>query len=306
VRLEQVPGDYGPDRRRLRVIKMRGVAFREGYHDFLICTGGLTVFPRLVAAEHHSDFQQRLIGSGISKIDEMLHGGLNEGTSAVILGPAGAGKTTLASQYALAAAIRGEHSALFIFDESVQTFYTRAAGLGMDFRKYVDAGLITVQQIDPAELSPGEFAYAVRASVEDHGAKIVVIDSLNGYLHAMPHERHLILQMHELLMYLNQKGVLSILVVAQHGLVGGSLEAPIDLSYLVDSVVLLRYFEHQGEVRRAASVVKKRPGSHEHTIREFHLGPNTITVGDPLHELQDILSGSPRHVAPAQVVGKPR
>ena len=282
IRLEQIASEYGRDRRRLRVVKMRGVAFREGYHDFQIRTGGQVVYPRLVAAEHHDNFDKEPVSSAIESLDEMLSGGLHQGTSTVLLGPAGAGKTTFASQFALAAAKRGEHAALYIFDEGLQTFFARAAGLGMDIKQYVDRGLIKVQQVDPAELSPGEFAHTVRQDVEGDGAKVIVIDSLNGYLHAMPDQRYLLLQMHELLTYLNQKGVVSMLVIAQHGLDDTILEAPIDLSYLVDSVIRLRYFEKNGEVRRAVSILKKRPGAHDHAIREYCLGPNTITIGEAL------------------------
>jgi circadian clock protein KaiC len=274
IALEQIASEYGRDRRRLRVIKMRGVAFREGYHDFQIRTGGQIVYPRLVAAEHHP------VSSDIKDLDKMLGGGLHKGTSTVLLGPAGAGKTTFASQFALAAAKRGEHAAMYIFDEGLQTFFARAAGLGMDIEKYVHEGLIKVQQVDPAELSPGEFAHSVRQNVELTDAKVIVIDSLNGYLHAMPDQRYLLLQMHELLMYLNQRGVVSMLVIAQHGLDDNTTQSPIDLSYLVDSVIRLRYIETNGEIRRALSILKKRPGAHDHTIREYRLGTDTITIGE--------------------------
>jgi circadian clock protein KaiC len=287
--LEQLAADYGRDRRRLRVVKMRGVAVREGYHDYKIRQGGLVVYPRLVSAEHNDHLPQVYVPSGIGKIDELLGGGLNAGTSTVVLGPAGAGKTTMSTQYALAAAKRGERSALFLFDEGIQTFYARAAGLGMDIEQFVDKGLITIQQIDPAELSPGEFAHTVRGVV-DAGAKVVVIDSLTGYIQAMPAERYLILQMHELLMYLNQKGVTTLVVVAQHGLVG-IVEAPIDLSYLVDTVILMQFKQTNGIVGRLISIIKKRPGRHDHGVYEFRMGEDTLAILRPFTDPMQIIDG---------------
>lgn len=294
VMLEQLALDYGAERRRIRVIKMRGIRFRGGYHDFTIAEGGLRIFPRLVAAEHHKAFPGESMSSGNSELDQLLGGGLERGTNALLLGSAGVGKSSLALCYAIAAAERGEHAVFFAFDEGRGTIEARARTLGLPLQKHLDSGKIRFQQIDPAELSPGEFAAALRRSVEVENARVVVIDSLNGYLNAMPDERFLILQMHELLSYLAQQGVLTILVLAQHGLVG-PMDTPIDLSYLSDAVVMLRYFEFGGTVRRALSVVKKRSGNHENTIREFRLGRTGLRLGPPLQEFSGIFSGNPRY-----------
>ncbi|PDT86972.1 circadian clock protein KaiC [Bradyrhizobium sp. Y36] len=294
VMLEQVAIDYGAERRRLRVIKMRGIRFRGGFHDFTIEQGGLRVFPRLVAAEHHRSFPGEFALSGSSELDQLLGGGLERGTNALLLGAAGVGKSSLALSYAIAAAERGEHAVFFAFDEGRGTVEARARTLGLPLQKHLDSGMIRFQQIDPAELSPGEFAAILRRSVEADNARLVVIDSLNGYLNAMPDERFLILQMHELLSYLAQQGVLTILILAQHGLVG-PMDTPLDISYLSDAVLMLRYFEFAGTVRRALSVVKKRSGNHEHNIREFRLGANGIKLGPPLHEFNGIFSGNPHY-----------
>ncbi|RXH28251.1 MULTISPECIES: ATPase domain-containing protein [Bradyrhizobium] len=298
VMLEQLAIDYGAERRRLRVIKMRGIRFRGGYHDFTISAGGLRIFPRLVAAEHHKPFPGQSMSSGNVELDRLLGGGIERGTNALLLGSAGVGKSSLALAYAIAAAERGEHAVFFAFDEGRGTVEARALTLGLPLQKYLDSGKIRFQQIDPAELSPGEFAATLRRSVEVDNARVVVIDSLNGYLNAMPDERFLILQMHELLSYLAQQGVLTILILAQHGLVG-PMETPIDLSYLSDAVLMLRYFEFGGTVRRALSVVKKRSGNHEHTIREFRLGSTGIKLGPPLQEFSGIFSGNPRYTGTA-------
>lgn len=298
VLLEQVAIDYGAERRRLRVVKMRGIGFRGGFHDFTIKRGGLEIFPRLVAAEHHDRFVQGVVSSGNAEFDALVGGGLERGTSALLIGAAGVGKSSLALSYAIAAAQRGERAAFFAFDEGRGTINARARTLGLPFQEYVEAGLIKFQQIDPAELSPGEFAAIVRREVEEGQAKVVAIDSLNGYLNAMPDGRFLILQMHELLTYLGQSGVLTILVLAQHGLVG-PMETPLDLSYLSDAVIMLRYFEYAGSVRRALSVVKKRSGNHEHTIREFKLTAPGLSVGPPLAHFTGILSGSPHYTGDA-------
>jgi len=294
VMLEQLAIDYGAERRRIRVIKMRGIRFRGGFHDFTIARGGLRIFPRLVAAEHHKPFPGEFTPSGNAELDQLLGGGLERGTNALFIGSAGVGKSSLALTYAIAAAQRGERSAFFAFDEGRGTVETRARTLGLPLEEYVDAGLIRFQQIDPAELSPGEFAATLRSSVEADNARVVIIDSLNGYLNAMPDERFLILQMHELLTYLAQQGVLTILILAQHGLVG-PMETPLDISYLSDAVLMLRYFEFGGTVRRALSVVKKRSGHHEHTIREFRLGSTGVKVGPPLKDFMGIFSGNPRY-----------
>lgn len=298
VLLEQLAIDYGAERRRVRVVKMRGIAFRGGFHDFTIKRGGLDIFPRLIAAEHHDQFVEGIVSSGILAFDSLVGGGLERGTNALFIGAAGVGKSSLALSYVIAAAQRGERAVFFAFDEGRGTINARARTLGLPFEEYVAAGLIKFQQIDPAELSPGEFAAIVRHEVEVGEAKVVVIDSLNGYLNAMPDGRFLILQMHELLSYLGQLGVLTILVLAQHGLVG-PMETPLDLSYLSDAVVMLRYFEFSGSVRRALSVVKKRSGNHEHTIREFRLTAAGLSVGPPLVNFTGIFSGSPQYTGDA-------
>jgi circadian clock protein KaiC len=294
VLLQQLAIEYGSERRRLRIVKMRGMQFRGGFHDFNITKGGLDIYPRLVAAEHHRAFSGEYISSGNKQLDLMLGGGLERGTNALILGSAGVGKSSLALTYAIAAAQRGEHAVFFGFDEGRGTLEARARSLGLPLDKAIQEDTIRFQQIDPAEMSPGEFAMIVRRSVEENEARVVVIDSLNGYLNAMPEGRFLILQMHELLTYLNQQGVLTILVLAQHGLVG-PMSTPLDISYLSDSVLMLRYFEYAGMVRRALSVVKKRSGDHEHTIREFKLSSKGVTVGPPLSNFSGVFSGTPHY-----------
>ncbi len=294
VMLEQLAIDYGAERRRLRVIKMRGIQFRGGYHDFSIKKGGLAIYPRLIAAEHHSPFVGELTASGNAELDQMLGGGLERGTNALLIGAAGVGKSSVALGFVAAACKRGENASFFIFDEGIGTLLARSRALGLDMQPWIDNGQLHLQQVDPAELSPGEFTAAVRHSVEEHGAQLVVMDSLNGYLNAMPDGRFLMLQMHELLSYLGQKGVISVMVLAQHGLVG-PMDTPIDISYLSDAVIMLRYFEHAGVVRRALSVVKKRSGRHENTLREFRLGASGIKVGPPLTAFSGIFSGTPQY-----------
>ncbi|MBW4091989.1 MAG: AAA family ATPase [Proteobacteria bacterium] len=290
--LEQVAIDYGPDRRRLRVVKMRGNDFRGGYHDFVIRAGGIVAFPRLVASEHRLEGAGGTISSGNAALDDLLGGGLDRGTSALLIGGAGVGKSSIALTFAVAAAERGEHAAVFAFDEGRATILARAGRLGIPLAAHIAAGRITLQQIDPAELSPGEFVHRVHASVERDGARIVVIDTLNGYLNAMPAERFLVLQMHEVLSYLAQLDVVTLLVLAQHGLMG-PLETPLDVSYLSDAVLMLRYFESEGHVRRALSLVKKRSGAHEDMIREFRLTANGLEVGPPLTGFHGVLTGVP-------------
>jgi circadian clock protein KaiC len=292
--LEQQAIDYGAERRRIRVVKMRGIPFRGGFHDFIIETGGLRIFPRLVAAEHHRDFPSEFVSSGHAALDQMLGGGLERGTNVLFIGAAGVGKSSLALTYAIAAARRGERAVIFAFDEGRGTIEARARTLGLPLQDCIEAGLLRIQQIDPAEMSPGEFANTVRNSVEVEEAAVIVIDSLNGYLNAMPDERFLILQMHELLSYLGQLGVLTILVLAQHGLVG-PMDTPLDMSYLSDAVVMLRYFEVAGTVRRALSVVKKRSGDHEHTVREFQLSSGGVRLGPPLKQFAGVLTGAPQY-----------
>jgi circadian clock protein KaiC len=294
ITLEQLALEYGAERRRLRVVKMRGMKYRGGYHDFTIETGGLAVYPRLVAAEHHKAFIGESTSTGSDELDLLLGGGIERGTSLLLIGGAGVGKSSIALTYAMAAADRGEAVAVFAFDEGLGTVFARAAGLGMPLQQHIDAGLVRVQQIDPAEMSPGEFAHRVRRSVEHEGVGVVVIDSLNGYMNAMPEERFLVLQMHELLSALNQMGVVTILVLAQHGLMG-PMQTPLDISYLSDAVLMLRYFEAEGRVRRAISIVKKRSGAHEDAIREFRLTAQGVRVGPPLTEFQGVLSGIPTY-----------
>ncbi len=295
VELEQLALDYGAERRRVRIVKLRGSTYRGGFHDFKIETGGVVVYPRLVAAEHRQKFQHEMLTSGVTELDALLGGGLDRGTSTLILGPAGSGKSSIAAQFAAAAAARGERAASFLFDEGVNTYLTRSAGLGREMRKLVESGYMTLQQIDPAELSPGEFSHFVRRAVERDGARVVVIDSLNGYMQAMPDERFLTVQMHELLTYLNQQGVVTLLVMAQHGFMGANMGTPVDVSYLADSVLMLRFFEARGAVRRAVSVVKKRTGYHENTIREMQMSEGGIAVGEPLKDFQGVLTGVPTY-----------
>jgi circadian clock protein KaiC len=292
--LEHLAPIYGAERRRLRVQKMRGTKFRGGYHDFMIRTGGLQIFPRLVAAEHRHTLAPSPLSSGIPALDALLGGGLDRGTSTLLMGPAGVGKSSVASHYAAAAADRGERAAMFIFDESRAVLLARARGLGMSLADHVESGRIVLRQVDPAELSPGEFVSTVREVVEHDKPSVVVIDSLNGYLNAMPEEQFLTLQLHELLAYLAHHEIVTIFVVAQHGLVGTGMQTVVDVSYLADSVLIFRYFEAEGTVRQAMSVLKKRTGHHERTIRELFLTPGVIKVGAPLHDFEGVLTGVPR------------
>jgi len=290
--MEQLSPDYGTSRRRLRISKLRAVKFREGYHDYNIATGGLRVFPRMIAAEHHTKFRHEPVSSGVKQLDSLCGGGLDRGTTTLILGPAGTGKSTLVLQYAVQMAKKGERSIIFAFDETRSVMLSRAKALGFKLEKAMARGTITVQQVDPAELSPGEFAVRILRGVEA-GCKLVAIDSLNGYLNAMPGEKYLNNQLHELSSYLNQQGVITLLVLAQHGLIAAA-EAPVDLSYLSDTVVSLRYFEAYGEVKQAIAMFKKRSGHHERTIREFKLTPGKgIAVGEPLRAFQGVLTGLP-------------
>ena len=293
VRLEQLTPEYGAHRRRLRVLKYRGMDFRGGHHDYIITRGGLEVFPRLVASEHRQTGAIERLESGLPELDKLLGGGLEHGTSTLIVGAPGTGKSTVAAQFAAAGAARGEHAALFIFDESENTLVSRCEALGINLSKFIAAGLITVQRIDPAELSPGQFAHAIRSSVEHDHAKIIIIDSLNGYLNAMPEERFLIIQLHEILTYLGQQRVVGIMIGAHHGLIGSQMQAPVDTSYLADAIILMRYYEAKGEVRQAISVIKKRGGNHERTIRDFNIQDGRIRVGQPLRGFRGVLTGVP-------------
>lgn len=297
VRLEELAPEYGAERRRLRVTKYRGRRFRGGYHDFTIRTGGLEVFPRLVSGEHRTEFDRTPLQSDIPALDGLLGGGLERGTSCLILGPAGTGKSLISLTFAAAAIRRGERAAFFVFDEEIGLLIERARTFGLDLQALRAAGQLILEQVDAAEQSPGEFTARVRDCVTRSGARTVVVDSLNGYQAAMPEEHFLLLHMHELLQYLNRQGASTFLTVAQHGLVG-EMRAPVDVTYLADTVLLLRYFEARGQVRRAISVVKKRAGRHERTIREYHVDSRGLTLGEPLDEFQGVLRGVPVFVGP--------
>lgn len=292
IRLEELAPAYGAERRRIRILKYRGQRYRGGYHDFTITTGGVNVFPRLVASEHRSKFERRQLSTGIAAFDGLLGGGIESGSSTLILGPAGTGKSLIAIIFAMAAIARGEKAALFAFDEELGLLYDRMIGLGFDLAAAVAKDQLVIEQVDAAELSPGEFAHRVRRIVDRSAIKTVIIDSLNGYQAAMPEENSLILHMHELLQYLNRQGANTFMTVAQHGLVG-DMETPVDVTYLADTVILLRYFEALGHVRRAASVIKKRTGPHETTLREFSIGKGGLTIGEPLEKFQGVLRGVP-------------
>ncbi|KMO40383.1 circadian clock protein KaiC [Methylobacterium variabile] len=292
--LDQLAREYGSERRRLRVVKMRGIKFRGGYHDFALETGGVRVFPRLVAAEHHASFDPKGRSTGSDELDMLFGGGLVPGTNTLLLGPSGVGKTTTAIRCMLAALERGERATYYLFDEGLATLLARSSLLGMDLGSHVEAGRLTITQIDPAELSPGEFATLVREAVEEQRSAFVVIDSLNAYLHAMPGEQYLLLQMHELLSYLNQQGVTTMLVLGQHGVVG-EVRTDVDLSYLSDCILLFRFFEAKGQVRTALSVVKSRVNAHERTIRELRLSASGLQVGESLGDFEGVLTGLPSY-----------
>jgi len=297
--LEQLAPVYGAERRRLRVAKCRGQSFRGGYHDFVIGAGGVQVFPRLVAAEQRKGFSGELRKSGIPELDKLVGGGLPAGSSTLVLGPAGTGKTLLVMQYLREAIKRGERAALFVFDEELGLLFARAKGLGIDLEGMRDGGKLVVEQMDAAELSPGEFAYRVRNAVDGQGIRTVAIDSLNGYQASMPEEQFLTLHLHELLQHMNRRGVATFLTLAQSGMVG-EMKSPVDLTYLADSVVMLRYFEALGRVRRAISIIKKRGGAHEDTIREFRIDGKGIHVGEPLSGFQGVLRGVPTFVGQSE------
>ena len=296
IRLEELAPEFGSDRRRLRVIKYRGNAFRGGYHDFLIETGGVRAFPRLVASEHRRKFTRSTLNTGRKPFDKLLGGGVERGSSVLVLGPAGAGKSIIALTFLASAIRRGERVAMFVFDEELGLLIDRAKGLGIRLESMRRKGRLQLTQIDAAELTPGEFSARVRESIDAFGAKTVIIDSINGYQAAMPEEHALILHMHELLQFCNRSGATTFVTVAQHGLVGSDMKSPIDLTYLADTVILLRYFEMTGEVRRAVSVVKKRTSAHENTIREYRLTNHGIVVGPPLTNLHGVLRGVPTMV----------
>jgi circadian clock protein KaiC len=293
--LEELSPNYGSARRRVKIAKYRGHSFRGGYHDFIISTGGVQVFSRLVALEHKGNFDAATVPSGIDALDQLLGGGVEKGTSTLVLGPAGTGKSLFVLQYATAAMRRGDKVAIFAFDEELGLTFRRAKVMGIDLEAYRLEGSLIIHQIDAAELSPGEFSHRVRTCVVDHGVSMVVIDSLNGFQSAMPEEQSLLLHMHELLQYLNRRGISTFLTIAQHGLVG-DMKSPVDVTYLADTVVLMRYFEADGRVRRAVSVVKKRTGAHEDTIREFQITAQGIQVGPVLREFHGVLRGVPTYV----------
>ena len=295
IALEELVPTYGAERRRLRVVKYRSTTYRGGFHDFAIRTGGVVVFPRLRAMEHKSMFARRMASSGNAELDQLAGGGFERGTTALILGPAGTGKSNLSMSFAAAAVARGEHVAVFVFDEEVRLLQERSAGLGIDLDALFATGLLSIEQIDPAEISPGEFAARVRQHVERDAPTMVVIDSLNGYQAAMPEEHFLLLHMHELVQYLNRLGVSTFITMAQHGLVG-DMRSPVDVTYLADTVVLLRFFEAAGSVRRAISILKKRGGAHENSIREYTFGPNGVRLTGPLEGFQGILRGVPQFI----------
>ena len=292
IRLDKVPRTYGVTRRQIEILKLRGSPFREGFHDYTIQTGGICIFPRLIASEHNTTFTNERVKSGLTALDEMFGGGISRGSSTLIIGPSGAGKSTLAILYAYSASRRGDRAIIYSFDEVLRTALDRAEALGMPVRAEIEKGTLAMSQVDPAELSPGEFIGQIRADVELRDTRVVVIDSLNGFLSAMPGERDLILQLHELISYLDQKGVITFMILTQHGLVG-TMQAEVDVSYLADTVILLRYFEAQGQIRQVISIMKQRIGRHERTLREFTIRDSSIEVGEPLINFRGILTGIP-------------
>jgi circadian clock protein KaiC len=293
ISLEMLEREYGAERRRLRVLKVRGSKFREGFHDYRILTGGVAVHPRLVAAEHRGSHPEDELSTGIPEMDAMLKGGIARGSSTLLLGAAGVGKSSLAARFACSALERGEPAAIYIFDESRQVYLERSARLGAELQPYLKNGQLHLQQIDPAEVPPGEFVNDIRNRVVDHGATVVIIDSLNGWQKAMPGEEYLQLQMHELLTFLGMRGVATFLVLAQQGVMG-PMQTEIDVSYLADAIILMRYFEAAGAIRKAISVFKKRSGPHESTLREFQMNDGKIVVGEPLTSFHGVLTGVPQ------------
>ncbi|MGI8990047.1 MAG: ATPase domain-containing protein [Bryobacteraceae bacterium] len=286
--------DVGAPRRKLRVVKMRGIPFREGDHDFTVRHGGAVVFPRLVGAAERGGHNHEVISSGCLELDSLLDGGLHRGASVLLLGPSGCGKSTISASIASAAAARGENAAIFVFEDARGAFLRHAESMKIDIERHLEAGRITVQQIDPADVSSGELSFEVLDAVENKNARVVIIDSLNGYLCGMATERSLMLHMHELIMYLDRRNVLSILIVAQRGVIGPNVHSPIDVMYLADTVILFRHFEAAGEARQAITVIKKRGGPHETTIREIRFTPEGVRIGEPLRDIDGILSGLPR------------
>jgi circadian clock protein KaiC len=296
ITLSRLTLDFGAARRRLQIQKLRGVDFIAGYHDFVIRSGGLEIFPRLIASDHHCEFSDDPVPSGIDELDSLLNGGPARGTSVLITGPSGVGKTTLALQYLAAACDRGEPVTVYQFDERVSTLIGRAEALGLNLSPCVDQGRLVIRQIDPAEISPGEFAAGVLDEVKRRSVRMILIDSLSGYLAAMPQEQQLILQLHELLSYLSQSGVLTLLINPQTGFFGSMQPIGLDVSYLADTVVLLRFFEAAGRIRKAISIVKNRSGKHEDTIREMRIDDRGVRVGEPLSDFKGVLTGTPEYV----------
>lgn len=292
--MQSLGRDYGINRRRIQIHKLRGSAFREGYHDYVIRTGGLEIFPRLIAAEHNPGFERKVVPSGLTGLDDLLGGGIDTGTSTLLTGPAGCGKSTVAFHYAYCSAERGEKAMIFNFDESIGTMLDRMRGLGLNPDPLLANGALQMQQVDPAELSPGEFISQVRTQVDRQNLRVLIIDSMNGLLNSMPTEQYLALQLHELFSYLGQQGIATIITLAQAGVIGTSMQSPVDVSYLADTILLFRYFERRGQIRQALSVVKKRSGAHERTIRELFMEPGVIRVGDPLSEFEGVLTGVPK------------
>jgi circadian clock protein KaiC len=302
ISLQRSPQEYGSQRRRLEVVKMRGIKYRGGFHDFELDTGGITVFERLVAARHRTEFTQEIVSTGSPGLDALIGGGLSRGTNTLISGPSGVGKTTTAVRCVLTALERGEKVAYYLFDEGLPTLLARSKALGMDLQPFLDNGQLAIRAIDPAELSPGEFACHVRDAVEKSHVGQVVIDSLNAYLQAMPGQKFLLLQMHELLTYLNQQGVVTLLILGQHGFIG-EVRSDIDLSYLSDGILLFRFFEAAGSVRTAISAVKSRTTEHEKTIREIRLTSDGIQVGEALTDFQGVMSGLPAYEGKIAMLG---
>jgi circadian clock protein KaiC len=296
--MEMLSLDYGVERRRLKVTKMRGVNFRGGYHDFVIRKGGIDVFPRLVASDYAGTYRRETLPTGVPAMDALLDGGLDRGTSNLVVGPAGTGKSTFALQFVSTSAARGEKASVHTFDENVGTLINRGNSLGMKISEQIDRGLVHVAQVDPASLTPGQFVYRIKQQVLNEGVRIVVIDSLNGYMNAAPSEKFLSIHLHELLAFLSHQGVTTILTVAQIGMMG-PMQGPVDVTYLADTVVLFRFFEAAGTVRKAVSVTKKRTGNPENTIREFSVEPGGIRVGEPLSEFHGILTGVPTFFGPS-------
>ena len=298
--MENLAREYGSKRRRMEILKLRGSSFREGFHDYSIIKGGLEIYPRLIAAEHHPGFKREKLLSGVPELDSLWHGGVARGTSTLVMGPAGCGKSTIAAAYAIAAAKRGEHATIYLFDEGIETMLFRLEGLGMDALPHLESGRLVVEQIDPAELSPGEFVARVRRRAKNGKSRIIIIDSLNGFLNAMPGEKFLAIQLHELLTYLNQLGMATFMILAQHGLIGSEMESVVDVSYLADAVMLLRYFEADGKVKQAISVVKNRSGDHERSVRELRF-KGGVAVGEPLLGFTGVLSGIPEREKPQRL-----